>query len=137
MDLVGRHLETLRIFNLTEWDVLAFICRHGTSLASAEQIARLLGYGKAAVGAALDSLTSIGLVKRSRNSRGVRLYQSAPAVSGDPRQSSLEELIKVAEERQGRLLLIGHLQRPAAGEQRSARRFASGLRTCGNLRKGR
>jgi DNA-binding MarR family transcriptional regulator len=96
MDLVGRHLETLRIFNLTEWDVLAFICRHGTSLASAEQIARLLGYGKAAVGAALDSLTSIGLVKRSRNSRGVRLYQSAPAVSGDPRQSSLEELIKVA-----------------------------------------
>lgn len=118
VDLIGRHLETLSIFSLAEWDVLAFICRHGSSLASAEQIARLLGYGKATVGAALESLTSTGLVNRSRNSRGVRLYHFAPAVSGDPRRGALNELNTLAEERCGRLLLIRHLQRRSPQEQR-------------------
>ncbi len=114
MDVVDRHLETLGICDLVEWDVLAFIYRHGTSLASAEQIARMLGYGKALVGAALDSLTSTGLLQRSRNSHGVRLYQSAPAVPDAPRQRSLQELLKVAENRQGRLLLISCLPQPSA-----------------------
>jgi DNA-binding MarR family transcriptional regulator len=84
VDLVGRHLETLRIYNLADWDVLVFVYRHGTSLVSAEQIARLLGYGKTAVGAALESLTSTGLVQRSRNSHGVRLYQFAPVAEATP-----------------------------------------------------
>jgi DNA-binding MarR family transcriptional regulator len=118
LDLVRGHLETLGINHLAEWDVLAFIYRHGTNLASAEQIARLLGYGKAAVGAALESLTSKGLVQRSRSSRGARLYQFAAAVSGDSRRAALEELMKVAEERQGRLLLIRHLR---TGKERHGR----------------
>ena len=31
---------------LSEWDVLVFVYRHGASLTSAEQIARLIGYEK-------------------------------------------------------------------------------------------
>jgi DNA-binding MarR family transcriptional regulator len=57
LDLVARHLDTLRIGRPAEWDVLVFIYGHGTSLASAGQISRLLGYNKAIVGAALETLT--------------------------------------------------------------------------------
>jgi DNA-binding MarR family transcriptional regulator len=121
MDPFRAHLETLGISQIAEWDVLAFIYRHGTSLASAEQIARLFGYGKAAVGAALESLTSTGLVQRSRNSRGVRLYRFTAAGPEDSRQRALEELMKAAEERQGRLLLIGHLRQAVAGKQQRGR----------------
>jgi len=117
VDQVGRYLEILRIVSLAEWDVLAFIYHHSTSLASAEQIGRLLGYTRVAAGVALDSLTSTGLVQRSRASHGARLYRFAPPVAGDPRRTALEELKKVAEERQGRLLLIRHLRRAAAGTE--------------------
>ena len=115
LDLVSEHLEILHIRSLPEWDVLAFIYRHGASLASAEHIARLLGYPRAEAGAALDSLTTTGITRRSRNSHGVRLYQFATAVPDDGRRRALEELIKTAETREGRLLLIGHLRRATAG----------------------
>jgi DNA-binding transcriptional ArsR family regulator len=117
-DLFRKNLEALRIRHLAEWDVLAFIYRHGTNLVSADHITRLLGYGKALVGAALDSLTSTGLVKRSRNSHGVRLYKIAAATPDDPRGSCLEELMKVTEERRGRLLLIALLRHAAGKEPR-------------------
>jgi predicted transcriptional regulator len=122
-DLFRKYLETLHIRHLAEWDVLAFVYRHGANLSSAEHIARLLGYGKAVVGAALDSLTSAGLVKRSRNSHGARLYQIAAIVPDDPRRRYLEELMKLCEERKGRILLMAHL-RKAAG---SGLRGRSGL----------
>src|SRR5207245_1336159 len=48
---------------------------HQSSLVSAEDIARILGYAAAEVVAALDSVDSSGLVERSRISQGVRLYQ--------------------------------------------------------------
>jgi biotin operon repressor len=115
-DAVVKHLGTLGIAHLAEWDVLAFIYRHGTSLVSAERIASLLGYSKATVGSALDSLTTKGLVQRSRNSRGVRLYQFIGAAPGVPSRLALDELIGVAEERPGRLLLIKHLKQSAAGK---------------------
>jgi DNA-binding IclR family transcriptional regulator len=118
LDLVRGHLDALRICRLDEWDVLVFIYHHGTSLASAEKISLLLGYTEATVGAALESLTSSGLVQRSRNSQGVRLYQFGAAVPGDSRRRSLEELMKLAEQRQGRLLLIGHLRQAAGKEGR-------------------
>ena len=118
LDLIGRHLDALGIGRLAEWDVLAFIYLHGTSLASAEQISRLLGYNKAVVGAALESLTSTGLVQRSRNSHGIRLYRFTAAGPEDSRQRALEELIKVAKERRERLLLIRHLRQAAGKEQR-------------------
>jgi len=115
-DLFRKNLAALRIRHLAEWDVLAFIYRHGSNLANADQIARLLGYGKTLVGAALDSLTSTGLVKRSRQSNGVRLYQIAIAISDDPRGQCLEDLMKLTEQRRGRILLITHL-RQASGKE--------------------
>jgi DNA-binding transcriptional ArsR family regulator len=115
-DAVVRHLSTLGLAHLAEWDVLAFVHHHGTSLASAEKIAALVGYTKTAVGSALEVLTTKGLVKRSRNSRGVRIYQSADAIPGDPLQLALEDLLEVADDRQGRLLLITHLRQAARGK---------------------
>jgi DNA-binding MarR family transcriptional regulator len=123
-DPLRRHLEILRISHLAEWDVLTFLYRHGTILASAKQIARLVGYTGAEVGAALDSLTSTGLLLRSRNSHGVRMYQLA-AIFPDERRCSLEELMRVAEKRHGRSLLIGQVQHAAEGKELRGRR--SGL----------
>jgi hypothetical protein len=117
VDLVRSHLDALHISRLAEWDVLAFIYRNGTSLASAEKIARLVGYSGAEVFAALDSLTSAGLIQRSRNSHGVRLFQFAAAGLGESWQRPLEELMKVAEDRQGRLLLIRNLRQASAGKE--------------------
>jgi hypothetical protein len=116
-DLFRKNLEALHIRHLAEWDVLAFIYRHGTNLAGADHIARLLGYGKAVVGAALDSLTSTGLVKRSRNSHGARLYQIAPVIPGD-RGPYLEEMMKRTEGRRGRIVLISLLRRASGNEPR-------------------
>jgi DNA-binding IclR family transcriptional regulator len=120
-DAVVKHLGTLGITHLAEWDVLTFVHLHGTSLASAEKIASLAGYTKTTVGAALESLTARGLVYRSRNSPGARLYRSASAAPDDPLRLAIEELMKVAEDRQGRLLLAKHLSR-AAGGRNSRRR---------------
>jgi DNA-binding transcriptional ArsR family regulator len=114
---VVKHLSTLGIAHLAEWDVLAFIYSHGASLVSAEKIAALLGYSKPEVGSALDSLTAKGMVERSRNSRGVRLYRFIGAGPNDSLQLALEELMKIAEDRQGRLLLARQLGRPSRGEE--------------------
>ena len=116
-DLFRKNLDALHIRHLAEWDVLAFIYRHGTNLASADHIARLLGYDKTVVGAALDSLTSTGLVKRSRNSRGARLYQIADVIPGD-RGPYLEEMMKLTEGRRGRILLIAQLKQASGNELR-------------------
>jgi hypothetical protein len=115
-DAVVKHLSTLGIAHIGEWDVLAFIHNHGPSLVSAEKIAGLLGYDKAVVGSSLDTLTSKGLVQRSRSSRGVRLYRFVSAPPGDPLQLALGELLKVADERRGRLLLVNHLRQKAANK---------------------
>lgn len=115
-DAVVRHLNTLGIAHLAEWDVLAFIYSHGASLSSAEKIAALLGYSKADVGSALESLTAKGLVERSRNSRGVRLYGFTGAGPNDSVQLALEDLMKIAESRQGRLLFAKHLRQNERGE---------------------
>jgi DNA-binding MarR family transcriptional regulator len=121
---VAQYLATVGITRLAEWDVLQFVYRHGTSLASAERIASQVGYSKAVVGAALEALTSAGFIRRSRNSRGVRLYQLIVGTSGDPQQSSLEELIKLADGREGRLLMIRSL---AETSPRKNLRAGSGL----------
>ena len=112
---VVKLLDILGIVNFAQWDVLAFIYSHGTNIASAEYIARLLGYTKAAVGAALDSLTAAGLVQRSRNSNGVRIYKFA-RLPDEMRQRSLDELLEIAHGREGRLMLIKHLRRDITGK---------------------
>lgn len=120
-DSIRRHLENLHIRHLAEWDLLAFIYRHGTSLASAEQLGRLAGYSTAAVGAALDSLISSGLIHRSHNSHGVRSYRFAEMAGESARPSSeerhsVEELMNLARQREGRLLIIGCLRPALAGK---------------------
>ena len=97
-------LKTLGIESLCQWDVLVFLYRHQSTLASTEHIALFVGYATAEVVAALDSLESSGLVERSRVSQGVRLYQlTAPA---DPtRRDALERLMTLADSHTVRLLL--------------------------------
>jgi hypothetical protein len=102
-------LESVGISLLSEWDVLFFLYRHGTSLASAGQISQLLGYGKSAVGEALDDLVNLQLVQRSRSSQGVRLYRFAAPVSAAPRET-LEHLFGLSENRSGRLLIAKALR---------------------------
>jgi DNA-binding MarR family transcriptional regulator len=109
---VVKHLSRLGIAHIAEWDVLAFIYNHGASLASAEKIAALVGYTKLTVGSALESLTAKGLVYRSRSSHGVRLYRSTDCTADDPLQQALRELMTIAADREGRLLIARHL-RPA------------------------
>jgi DNA-binding PadR family transcriptional regulator len=108
--------ETLGIATLTEWDVLSFLYRHGTSLISSEQIARLIGYGTGQVGEALDRLERGRLIERSRPSRGVRLYKFSAA--GDSRlERSFLPLLRLTKERAGRLLLMKILQAPPRGAE--------------------
>jgi DNA-binding MarR family transcriptional regulator len=114
-DAVTDNLKVLGIVQLVQWDVLMFVHDHATSLGSVERVSSLLGYGVSAVGEALDSLTSSGLLERSHNSRGVRLYRVAGSISGDTRQRALRELRKVTKERAGRLLLIDRLRQAAPG----------------------
>jgi DNA-binding MarR family transcriptional regulator len=102
-------LESVGIAQLSDWDVLAFVYRHGVSLTSAEQIARLMGYESGVVGGALDRLERGEIIGRSRPSRGVRFYRAV--VLTDPeRRRCLEYLISVADSRSGRLLLTRELK---------------------------
>jgi DNA-binding MarR family transcriptional regulator len=110
--------------------VFAFVRRHGASLAGAEQIARLVGYDRATVGSALEFLAGKGLVERSRNSNGVRMYRLSRLAPDDPRQRCLqelngEELKNAGHQREFRLQLIDHLSRNAKGNER--RRGSGGL----------
>jgi hypothetical protein len=112
-------LELLGISLLCEWDVLVFLHRHGASLTCDEQIAGLLGYGKSAVAAALEKLESIGLAQRSRSSRGIRLYRFA--LPADSRSGSFFELMNLAEQRSGRLL-VATILRPGTRRQQAEQR---------------
>jgi len=110
-------LQDLGLALLSEWETLAFLYRHSASLGSPAEIARLIGYEKAEIGAALQRLEVLGLVRRSRVAQGVRFYQfSAPAEAS--RRTGLLELMTLAESRPGRLLLLKHLKRPSAGPRR-------------------
>ena len=106
---IDEHLKILGVSFLSEWDVLAFLDRHGTNLVSAEQIAQLLGYNKTTVGAALDAVTSTGLVQRSRSSHGVRLYRM-PAIVDSAQNHSFIELMNIARTRGGCIQLIRTFQ---------------------------
>jgi DNA-binding MarR family transcriptional regulator len=64
-------LDGTGISLLSEWDVLIFVYRHGASLTTADQIARLLGYESRVVSDVLDRLEREKLIERSRPSQGV------------------------------------------------------------------
>jgi transcription initiation factor IIE alpha subunit len=110
--LVQECLKNLGLSLLGDWDVLVFLYRHQSSLASAEQIACLLGHSSKAVGAALEKLESQKLIQRSRSSQGVRFYQFVPPKPHIAPESCFRQLISFADSRSGRLLLVKHL-RPA------------------------
>ena len=123
-DLVLECLQTLGVALLSEWDALAFLYRHAASLGTAAQMARLVGYDKAEIAAALHKLESLGLLRRSRVSQGIRFYQfSAPTEPS--RHSCLLSLMSLAQNRTGRLLLLKHLKGP---RQELRKRRDSGLR---------
>ncbi len=111
--LVEGCLESLGISSLRDWDVLVFLYRHQTSLASAEQLARLLGYPSTVVGDALDTLESLKLVHRSRASQGVRFYQFVFSEQHLPPDSCFRQLMSLTENRSGRLLLTKKLRQRA------------------------
>jgi hypothetical protein len=107
-------LRVVGIALLAEWDVLIFLYRHRASLASAEQIARLLGHPSKAVGLALERLESLKMVQRSRSSQGVRFYRFVSSEAQLAPDSCFRRLLSLAENRPGRLLLVKHL-RPGSG----------------------
>jgi DNA-binding MarR family transcriptional regulator len=105
---------------LSEWDVLAFVYRHGATLTSAGQIARLIGYESTVVGGALDRLERQKLIECSRPSHGVhevRIYRISAAADAEHRRC-IQQLFGLSESRAGRLLLEKRLKpaRPDAGK---------------------
>lgn len=119
-ELVLESLQTLGVAFLTEWDVLTFVYQHATSLCTAAQIARLIGYDKVETAGALQKLETLGLIERSRVTQGIRFYRVPPPE--DPlRRRCLLELMSLTQDRAGRLVLLRHLKRsgPALRRRRN------------------
>jgi DNA-binding transcriptional ArsR family regulator len=104
-----RCVHNVGISLLCDWDVFTFVYRHVTSLTTADQIARLVGYESGIVGGALDRLESHKLIERSRPSRGVRLYRVLNSMDVE-HQRCLLELVTLSESRVGRLELARQLR---------------------------
>jgi hypothetical protein len=105
-----RHLETLNISGIAEWDVLAFLHRHGTTIESTAHMVRLIGYSQSVIESALDSLTRARLIQGARGLDGIGLYKLVPPDT-PARQDCLDALIKMSERRSGRVQLIGALRK--------------------------
>jgi DNA-binding MarR family transcriptional regulator len=102
-------LKTVGISRLSDWDVLSFIYRHGVSLASADQIARLIGYETTAVSGALDRLEAEKLIQRSRASQGICVYRVVGQTNAE-RNHCLESLLSLSRSREGRLMMKKQLK---------------------------
>jgi predicted transcriptional regulator len=107
--LIEQCLDGLGISHLSEWDVLLFLNRHGTSLASVEHISRLIGYSKVIVANALNKLESGGLVQRSRASHGVRYYGLAGNLNAI-HKDCFQPLMELADKRSTRVVVAKRLQ---------------------------
>ena len=77
-------LTGMGISSPVDWDVLVFVYKHQSSLANAEQIARMVGYPTTVVNEALENLESLKLLRRSRASSGASLYRCVPSVADSP-----------------------------------------------------
>jgi DNA-binding MarR family transcriptional regulator len=102
-------LKSLGISLLCELDVLAFVYRHGLTLASANQIASLVGYEVARVDSALKQLEGEKLVERSRPSQGVFLFRFLAPTDAE-RKRCFRQLISLLESRVGRVLATNQLK---------------------------
>lgn len=118
-------LKATGIESLCQWDVLIFLDRHRTTLVDAEHLARLLGYAPEPIVDALDSLEALGLVERSRLSRGARLYRFTRPFA-PPDDEAYRGLLALAGHRSGRIALSRHLRKGevqvSVGQSPSARR---------------
>jgi len=94
---------------LCELDALAFVYRHGTSLTSADEIARLIGYESAIMGGALDRLEREKLIERSEPSHGVNFYTILASPNAG-RQRCLQQILSLSQTRAGRVLLVKRLK---------------------------
>jgi hypothetical protein len=124
---VAGWLRILGVESLCQWDVLIFLHRHQTSLVGAEYLAGLLGYPVEPVVTALDALTSLGLLARSRISQGARYYVFT-APPEPPRSEAFERLLALVSDRAGRLRLAELLRSehlPGGGAE-ATRRFHEG-----------
>jgi DNA-binding MarR family transcriptional regulator len=110
-------LNGVGISLLSEWDVLIFVYRHGASLISADQIARLVGYPNGIVNDVLDRLEREKLIERSRLSHGVRFYRILASMDSR-RWLCLQQLIDLTEYRTGRLQLAKRLKGPLSDSGR-------------------
>jgi DNA-binding MarR family transcriptional regulator len=120
---VQTSLDSMGISLLSEWDVLAFVYRHGASLASSDQIARLIGYESTVVRAALDRLESENLIERSRLSKGVRFYRILASTDAG-RQRRLKQIVSLSETRVGRLLLAKRLKPDGSNRDKKNNRIS-------------
>ena len=102
-------LESVGISHLSEWDVLAFLYRHGACLIRADHIARLTGHELAVVGTALHQLECGKIIEPSPSSQGVRLYRIVTSMDAG-RQRALQQLVRLSETRAGRVLLQQQLK---------------------------
>jgi DNA-binding MarR family transcriptional regulator len=85
------------------------VYRHGTVLASADQIASLVSYEIAAVDSALKQLELEKLVERSRISQGVCFFRFLAPTEAE-RRRRLWQLISLLENRVGRGLVVNQLK---------------------------
>ena len=117
---------------LSEWDLLAFVYRHGPSLTNTDQIARLIGYESTVVGAALDRLERAKLIERSGPSQGegVRLHRMRASTDVRHRQC-LQQFVSLSESRDGRLLLT-KLLKPVPVEIGASKPSAKSTKVKGN-----
>jgi hypothetical protein len=117
-------LMTLGVGSRCQWDVLVFLARHESTLLSAADLARLLGYASQTMVAALDHLESLALVARSRVSQGARLYQCAVPLD-NARGPAWRQLLALATTRAGRLRLARQLRPDQTPQERAeqAQRF--------------
>jgi hypothetical protein len=104
-------LQPLGVSLVTEWDTLVFLYNHSSCLGTPAEIAGLIGYGQAEIGAALRQLEETGLIERSRNAQGRRLYKFSEALE-PVRHSCFLDLMRLARNRTGRLALLKYLKRP-------------------------
>jgi hypothetical protein len=109
-------LASMGISLLIDWNILVFVHRHGMTLASIDQMARLLVCKSASVSDALERLESRQLIESSRLSKGVCFYKVAVASDG-VLKSCFQHLLGVTSNRRGRLILADMLKAEDAGSR--------------------
>jgi hypothetical protein len=96
----------------SDLDLLIFFARHPRSLLASEHLATFLGYSTKEMAASLDLLVDAGLVTRTQSDRHpARMFVFA---QHGPDRGWFADLLKVGATREGRLAMLGALQRGAA-----------------------